>query len=515
MTPVDETQEERPFDGDAAGKRMLLFLARVIVTLGLLYECYNYIWYGLFLIVLTPPWRQIRASVLGMDKPSLVMRGIALAAALTAAALYPDAGLLGLAIFCAGALIVGELRTFRHFLTGGKFMLKESPGRLFLRIRSGAVLLLAVLLTGAGIHAKLIVPRISGFYVWDDAIPAPGTLLRAEEIMADGVRAWRLLYSTTRDDNTPDVASAMLFAPEGGKDMPLVAWAHGTIGIVPHAAPSVALTLDRQMAAIPAFDAAVANGWAVVAPDYAGLGAGGRTHGYLIGTDEARSVLDAVRAAKTLEGLSLAAETVVWGHSQGGHAALWTGILAPSYAPELRLSGIAAAAPATDLPALLWASKTHFVGNALGAFALYAYEAAYPDVRAAELVKWQLRPVVWSIAHRSVEEPATLVSVVTAMAMRGYIYADLSDLRDSAYSARLAENIPGGLIAVPLFIAQGADDPLITRVIQDAFVTRQRESGQMLAYTVYPGDHMGVLDPANGFPADLAAWTKDVFTKSK
>ena len=37
----------------------------------------------------------------------------------------------------------------------------------------------------------------------------------------------------------------------------------------------------------------------------------------------------------------------VWGHSEGGHAALFTGELAARYAPDLKLVGVAAAAPAT------------------------------------------------------------------------------------------------------------------------------------------------------------------------
>jgi hypothetical protein len=39
---------------------------------------------------------------------------------------------------------------------------------------------------------------------------------------------------------------------------------------------------------------------------------------------------------------------VVSGH--GGHAALWTGILAPTYAPDVTLDGVAALAPAGNLP---------------------------------------------------------------------------------------------------------------------------------------------------------------------
>ena len=74
---------------------------------------------------------------------------------------------------------------------------------------------------------------------------------------------------------------------------------------------------------------------------------------YLIGENEGRSSLDAVRAAHQIPGLSLSNRTVVWGHSQGGQAALWTGGLAPDYAPELDLLGVTAAAPAADVKGLI------------------------------------------------------------------------------------------------------------------------------------------------------------------
>jgi hypothetical protein len=44
--------------------------------------------------------------------------------------------------------------------------------------------------------------------------------------------------------------------------------------------------------------------------------------GPVVGQGEGRSVLDSIRAAHQLEGLRLDPQTVVWGHSQGGHAAL-------------------------------------------------------------------------------------------------------------------------------------------------------------------------------------------------
>jgi pimeloyl-ACP methyl ester carboxylesterase len=55
-------------------------------------------------------------------------------------------------------------------------------------------------------------------------------------------------------------------------------------------------------------------------------------------------VLDAVRAARGLPGAGAGRSAVVFGHSQGGHAALFAGALAARYAPELDLLGVAAAA---------------------------------------------------------------------------------------------------------------------------------------------------------------------------
>jgi len=62
--------------------------------------------------------------------------------------------------------------------------------------------------------------------------------------------------------------------------------------------------------------------------------------------------VNAVRAACQAPGADAGTRWAVWGHSQGGHAALWTGALAAQLAPELTLIGVAAAAPAAELLAL-------------------------------------------------------------------------------------------------------------------------------------------------------------------
>src|SRR5690606_18272630 len=160
------------------------------------------------------------------------------------------------------------------------------------------------------------------FYSSVSASGAPGTLLAVEPYFRDvpeAADAWRILYTTTRIDDTQAVASAVVMAPKGALG-PLDAsgWAHGTKGVAPGCAPSV----EWPFADVPAVDDLLAEGWAYVATDYVGLGTKGG-HAYLVGEDAARAVMDSLRAAQAMEAVEIGARSVVWGHSQGGNSALW------------------------------------------------------------------------------------------------------------------------------------------------------------------------------------------------
>jgi hypothetical protein len=165
-------------------------------------------------------------------------------------------------------------------------------------------------------------------------------------------------------------------------------------------APSL---LAHPFADLAAIGTLIMRGWAIVATDYTGLGTRGPgavpTHTYLVGADEAYAELDALRAARQLDGVRLSGQFVVWGYSQGGHAALWTGILAARYAPELTPAGVAAIAPATDLPRLVQRTQSTLAGRILNGFLVIGYAAAYPDVHFDEVVPMTSRAVVsWTHA---------------------------------------------------------------------------------------------------------------------
>jgi len=110
-------------------------------------------------------------------------------------------------------------------------------------------------------------------------------------------------------------------------------------------------------------------------------------------------MLDAVRATRRLvptAGRSYA----LWRISQGGHAALFGGLLAPSYAPELDLSGVAVDAPAVQLANLLDLNLRRPIGKVLTSFALVSWSTVYPNVSLSRAIRPIAQGTVRAIARR-------------------------------------------------------------------------------------------------------------------
>jgi alpha-beta hydrolase superfamily lysophospholipase/uncharacterized membrane protein HdeD (DUF308 family) len=391
------------------------------------------------------------------------------------------------------------------------------PGRLRragdLVVGATAVLLTVALVTvsntlGAG------TPAPDAFYAAPaGAPPEPGVLLRSEPFdrgMPEGSRAWRLLYTTGGVENEPAVASALVIAgPDRPGPRPVVAWAHGTTGYAEACAPTL-LEDPLGSGAMPALDRVLEEGWVVVATDYVGLGTEG-PHPYLIGEPGGRNVLDAVRAARALEDLRLSDQTVVWGHSQGGGVALWTGILAPAYAPDVPLSGVAALAPASDLSALL-PNLDEVPGGALFAsYVIAAYSETYDDVDFDEYVRPAARIPLQEMAERCLAEPGVLVSILESLAFDGSVWG--RDPASGPLGERLAQNVPAGPIEAPLLVAQGETDELVLPEAQAAYVAgRCAQAGGPVEFRTYPDrDHVGVVADDSELVPELMEWTRARF----
>ncbi len=163
---------------------------------------------------------------------------------------------------------------------------EEAPGRRG-RVRRfghlvGTVASLALALLLAGVSAGLNAgePVVDAFYDTPDDVPdEPGRLLDAEAFdrtIPDDAQAWRILYTTTRADGEPAVASALVVVPRAAPTgpLPVIALAHGTTGVDRTCAPSV-LADPFAAGAFFALDRVIDEGWALVATDYVGLGTEG------------------------------------------------------------------------------------------------------------------------------------------------------------------------------------------------------------------------------------------------
>jgi alpha-beta hydrolase superfamily lysophospholipase len=244
-----------------------------------------------------------------------------------------------------------------------------------------------------------------------------------------------------------------------------------------------------------------------VATDYAGLGTEGG-HEYLVGATAGRNVLDSGRAARQLDELDLAEQTVVWGHSQGGGAALWTGVLAPTYAPDADVIGVAALAPASDLVGLVSNLAVVPGGSIFAAYVLEGYDVAYDDVSARDYVRPAATASFDAAVGRCLAEPAALLSVIGSVTAGTSIFQ--AELASGALAERLAENVPSGPIEAPLLVAQGEDDQLVLESVQAGYVAARCAAGYDVDYRTYPGrDHVPLVEADSPLIPELVAWTQD------
>ena len=294
----------------------------------------------------------------------------------------------------------------------------------------------------------------------DEIRGRPGTLIRRELLRLPaplGGAAYRVLYRSTGLRGEPIAVSGAVIVPHGPTEgRPVVAWAHPTTGVVPRCAPSLALLLIQQIQGVRAM---IERGYVVAATDYPGLGTP-QTHPYLVGVSEARAVLDSVRAAREMT--AAGKRFAVWGHSQGGQAALFTGTIAKAYAPELDLAGVAAAAPATELATLLADDLDSNGGRNLTAMTLWSWSRVF-DAPIARVVYPEATATIDRLAGECIESIYDLfVRRRTAQPLAERFLLDRNFAADEPWRSLLASNTPGALPAdIPVLLAQGAADEIV------------------------------------------------------
>ncbi|MFD7743533.1 alpha/beta hydrolase family protein [Kitasatospora sp. NPDC059800] len=174
-----------------------------------------------------------------------------------------------------------------------------------------------------------------------------------------GVDAYRLVYRTVDPGGRPITASGLLVLPRGGEhELRTVSFTHGTAS---HRSDAPSSMVKAGFVSSPAITYASA-GFAAVAPDYIGLGAGPGLHPWMDVPSETTASLDMLRAARAFvprTGRTLGHDVLVTGFSQGASAAMGLArALQAGDDPWFRLRAVAPVSGAYDfqhaeLPALL------------------------------------------------------------------------------------------------------------------------------------------------------------------
>ena len=329
---------------------------------------------------------------------------------------------------------------------------------------------------------------------------SPGALVRTAPYPAiPGARAWKVLYHSEALDGRDIVVSGVVVAPTSGTapqgGRPVVSWAHGTHGIADKCAPSRHEDWVRRM---PAIRQLIDRGYVVAATDYEGLGTPG-VHPYLVGESGARGVLDVVRAAQQIPQASASNETVVFGHSQGGQAALFAGEIAPEYAPDLDVAGVVAGAPAAEIEAMLPAAAS--LPDTLGfvIMGLAGAEAVYPDADLGAV----LTPD--GLADSKIVSTKCYEDVLKAFRkpVDEVIARNPSDVEPWP-EIMLRSTAGQRPTRAPLFVFQGLGDDIVYKAFTDMYVERSCTTGNTLLYRTYDGiDHYNEVEASED---DIVGW---------
>lgn len=314
------------------------------------------------------------------------------------------------------------------------------------------------------------------------------------ELWLPGVaKATKVAYWSEGPGDNPMLSTGAIYVPRGTPPVggwPVVSWAHGTKGIADKCAPSATPPTERDANYLGHW---IAQGYAVVATDYVGLGTTG-VHPYLDGRSAAHSVIDMVRAARSLEA-SLSEKWVVIGQSQGGHAAMFTANLAAEYAPELDYRGAVETGTPSQIEKLLPTLGPAFPQLPLrGTTAYMGYildglRAARPDLNMNSYLSPLGLAVLDEIENLCVLEAFDKFADISV----GQLVSRSVNEPAIIEAARAVFAVPTSGYDRPIFMGQGLQDKDQPAPLTAALVAELAANRVDFRFHHYPTDHSGTM----------------------
>lgn len=355
--------------------------------------------------------------------------------------------------------------------------------------RTAAVLTaVALMLPGAPVAAAGTATDTPGVTAVTEVTALPDTMIRGAD------RVYRVTYGSTDALGEPVETKATLYVPTAAREdgtVRLLAYAHGTSGV--GADCGIGLKMGTGGRYDDWLGPWLDSGYAVVVPEYAGLGTTGG-HAYSDGETAAVNTLDAVRAARQVypqvSGVALAPGVVVGGGSQGAQTSVWVNRLAATHAPQETLVGTSASSLPADIASYVGylSPGVPVVPRVTGELVTYVSyllagmenaghgisgNAVFTD-RARDLVDdGQQLCYREMVEHTAATAPGDLVTRPLVGT------AELAELR--GHTA-----VPDGGFSAPVLVQQGDLDVVTPRALVDPWVARVRDGGTPVELRTYP-----------------------------
>ncbi|WP_243636825.1 lipase family protein [Rhodococcus sp. Eu-32] len=313
---------------------------------------------------------------------------------------------------------------------------------------------------------------------------APGTVLNTRSVAVQpGTTSTQLLFRSTDSKNNPIAAATTVIVPDapwaGGGPRPVVAYNEATDSLGNTCAPSYTLPRGTNKE-IDRVQDLLGRGYSVVVTDYQGP-----RQAYSAGLVAGHTVLDGLRASHSA-GVAADAPIGITGYSGGAIASGWAAQLAPSYAPELNIAGVAFGGPPTDYK-ILQRSLNGGIGSGLFAAASSGLAREYPEMR--DLTNDNGRRVALLQKDQCVD----VLSYSGLLLLDQQNLSDVPNVFDHPVSRAVVEENRMGQVKpdAPLYIYQGLQDFLIPKEGAEAVQDQWCALGASVHLEEIPGDHAG------------------------
>ena len=360
--------------------------------------------------------------------------------------------------------------------------------------------------------------------------------------LTSGAHIYRVSYRTERGDtnNTPGYTSAELLIPDTPRaaSLPIMVASHGSRG--QGASCTASLETDAGWDVNGDYVALslslVGFGYAVLMPDlpgYANYGAPNNpASAYASAADVGKATLDGARAMTKLFSSGLAKQTVLVGHSQGGHTALSALAMAGSYGdPTLPVTAVAVYSPLwfseATWGALLFEADSYPIADLPSANAVsvwYHYTHANlldgPDAGSALFQASKVAAIqnfvnndCWGSWNDLIEagtsladlfDPAFISSVGKPAGLGSP--CPKSDAVCATWAARYAADRPHLSTQVPILIEYGANDTTIDPTRMACVTDRLKSDSVAYTFCLDPSvGHQGIVRAHADYVADWIA----------